>query len=300
MMRNDFIIPCHVSKLILYANNTELHLNEENFDSGDLCVLIVTGETVGSRNYDISDSIVNRIISNEDLYISIHGEDSIDYIRKSIVDLAICELNCRVIGVVVCRDIASVNITEEVDLIRKRKLSLLNLKSDLPLLNYLILGLLKKISLPLLLFYFIILIANFIFHSSLTEKLTDIRFISAKESVAVKKYVEITQAQQKLYNEYLRIPSIDIVVASDKIASCIPKCVRLETMVFNEPKTRKRYSVPDNQSVLMLSGFSVTAEDIMGFIDILKNELNFSKVNIIKLENNIKKGLFQFELELIL
>lgn len=287
MNRKDFILPCRVSSGILGIDASGVSSYEQMPPGGVATVVFVTGGAVGSRSYDTSDPIVRRIETNADLYVSVHGNATIDYIRKSVVDSAAGDCCGRIIGVVVCRNPESVDMKAEVEAICRRRLSLSALKKDLPLSDYLASRFLKRILLPVLLVYLAVLLANFFVNSELTERLGEVRSAYARESVEAKRRSAVTQAQERLYAEYRAVRKVGMSGLSDDVASLLPDDIRLTSLAFNGSLTK-------------ICGDAFSAETVMSFVDNLRNGVECEAVNVVMLEKDRKEDLFRFEIEMML
>lgn len=226
----------------------------------DAAVLFVSGDGVGSRIYDASDPIVRRVESSSDLYVSVHDNATMDYVRKSIVDSAVENCSTRIIEVVVSRDPEAVDRGKTLMEIRRRRLSLPSLRRDIPLADYLASRLLKRILLPVLLGYLVVLLANFLIHSCLTDRLGELRSASARESVEAKRRSALSQAQERLFDEFRTVPRANLSVLSDRIASLLPEDVRLTSMSFANRQAG-------------VCGEAFSSEAVMGFVDSLRESL---------------------------
>ena len=207
-MKKDLIWPCRVSAVVLTIDAEGNYSLERMNQERDVSVAFITGEAVGSKKYDASNPIVRRIETNKDLYVSVHDAATIDYVRKSVVDSAMKDSGCKVIEVVVCKSIDSVDIEAHISTARQRRLSISALKQDMPLVDYLASILLKRLLLPVLIVYLAVLLANFFVHSELTKKLGEMRSTYARESAEAKKRSEMTQAQERLFADYRLIQAL--------------------------------------------------------------------------------------------
>ena len=286
-MKKDLIWPCRVSAVVLTidaeGNNLLGRMNPE----GDVSVAFVTGGSVGSKDYDASNPIVRRIESNKDLYVSVHDAATIDYVRKSIVDSAVKDSGCKVIEVVVCKLMDSVDIEAHISAARQRRLSISALKQDMPLVDYLASGLLKRLLLPVLIVYLAVLLANFFVHSELTKKLGEMRSTYARESAEAKKRSEMTQAQERLFADYRAIQDINMSGLADDIATLLPDDIRLTSLVFNN-------------MLVEICGDAFSSEVVMTFVDSLRDKVEYESVNVISLEKDRKEDLFRFEIQMML
>lgn len=286
MMKKELTLPFRVSPLVLHVDEEGCSLPERNGDGGDVAVIFVTGDAVGSRRYDASDPIVRRIEANADLYVSVH-DGTMDYVRKAVVDSAAEGLGCKVIGVVVCSDMDSADVDGEVQAARHRRLSVSALRHDMPLADHLASRLLKRILLPVLLVYLAVLLANFFIHSALTERLGEVRSEYARESVEAKRRSEVTQAQERLFTEYESVPDVGMSGLSDVVAAHVPYDMRLTSLSFKASHAR-------------ICGDAFTSEAVMLFVDRLRERLECESVNVAGLEKDRKEDVFRFEIHVML
>lgn len=287
MRWKDFIFPCRVSTAVLRLDADGASSLERFRPEGDVTVLFVTGEAVGSRRYDSSDPIVRRIESNAGLYVSVHDDGTMDYVRRSVADTALENYGVRVIGVVVCGDPASVDMDAELQALRRRRLALSALGKDLSLADYLASRLLKRIMLPVLLVYLAVLLANFFIHSHLDERLGELRSAYAVESVEAKRRSAVTQAQARLFTEYGAVREMDISRLSDEIATRVTDDIRLTSIAFNAPQIK-------------ICGDAFTSVTVMSFVDGLRGNMGCAAVNLLKLEKDAREDLFRFEIQMTL
>lgn len=286
-MKKDIIWPCRVSAIILMIDAEGNYSLERMNPEGDVSVAFVTGGSVGSKDYDATNPIVRRIESNKDLYVSVHDAATIDYVRKSVVDSAVMDSGCKVIEVVVCKSIDSVDIEAHISAARQRRLLISALKQDMPLVDYLASGLLKRLLLPVLIVYLAVLLANFFVHSELTKKLGEMRSTYARESAEAKKLSEVTQAQERLFYDYRAIQDVNMSALADDMASLLPDDIRLTSLVFNN-------------MLVEICGDAFSSEVVMTFVDSLRDKVEYESVNVISLEKDRKEDLFRFEIQMML
>ena len=286
-MKKDLIWPCRVSAVILTIDAEGNYSLERINQERDVSVAFVTGRSVGSKDYDATNPIVRRIESNKDLYVSVHDAATIDYVRKSVVDFAMKDSGCKVIEVVVCKSIESVDIEAHISAARQRRLSISALKQDLSLVDYLASRLLKRLLLPVLIVYLAVLLANFIVHSELTERLGEMRSTYARESAEAKKRSEMTQAQERLFADYRVIQDVNMSGLADDIATLLPDDIRLTSLVFNN-------------MLVEICGEAFSSESVMSFVDALRDKVKCEAVNVISLEKDRKEDLFRFEIHMML
>lgn len=286
-MKKDMILPCRVSAVVLTIDTDGNHSLERIDADGAVSVVFVSGEAVGCKDYEISNPIVRRIESNADLYVSVHNDLTIDYIRKSVVDSVLEESGCRFLDVIICKNMNLVDVESQLASVRQRRLSLSALKQDMPLVDHLASRLLKRLLLPVLLVYLSVLLANFFIHSELTERLGEVRSANARESVEARKRSEVTQAQERLISEYRTIQDADMSGMSDDIASLLPDDIRLTSLVFNNAQVK-------------ICGDAFTSETVMSFVNNLRESVECEAVKVISLEKDRKEDLFRFEIQMIL
>lgn len=286
-MKKDLIWPCRVSAVVLTIDAEGNYSLERMNPEGDVSVAFVTGETVGSKAYDASNPIVRRIEANKDLYMSVHDAAAIDYVRKAVVDSAVMYSGCKVIEVVVCKSMYSVDIEAHIDAARQRRLSISALKQDMSLVDHLASRLLKRLLLPVLIVYLAVLLANFFVHSELTKRLGEMRSTYARESAEAKKRSEVTQAQERLFADYRAIQDVNMSGLADDIATLLPDDIRLTSLVFNN-------------MLVEICGEAFSSESVMSFVDALRDKVKCETVNVISLEKDRKEDLFRFEIHLML
>ena len=286
-MKKDVIWPCRVSSVILTIDAEGNYSLEGMNPEGDVSVAFITGEAVGSKAYEASNPIVRRIEANKDLYVSVHDAAAIDYVRKSIVDSAVKSSGCKIIEVIVCKSMDSVDIEAHISAARQRRLSVSALKKDMSLVDYLASRLLKRLLLPVLIVYLAVLLANFFVHSELTERLGEMRSAYARESAEAKKLSEVTQAQERLFADYRAIQDVNMSGLADNIASILPDDIRLTSLVFNN-------------MLVEICGDAFLSETIMSFVDSLRDKVECEAVNVISLEKDRKEDLFRFEIHMML
>lgn len=286
-MKKDLIWPCRVSAVVLTIDAEGNYSLERMNQERDVSVAFITGEAVGSKEYDASNPIVRRIESNKDLYVSVHDTASIDYVRKSVVDSAVKDLGFKAIETIVCRTMDSVDIEAHISAARQRRLSISALKQDLSLVDHLASRLLKRILLPVLIVYLAVLLANFFVQSKLTERLGEMRSTYARESAEAKKRSEVTQAQERLFADYRTIQDVNMSGLADDIASLLPDDMRLTSFVFKN-------------MLVEICGDAFSSEAVMSFVDALRDKVEYKSVNVISLVKDRKEDLFRFEIHMML
>ena len=286
-MKKDMIWPCRVSAVVLTIDAEGNYSLERMNQERDVSVAFITGEAVGSKEYDASNPIVRRIESNKDLYVSVHDAATIDYVRKSVVDSAMKDSGCKVIEVVVCKSIDSVDIEAHISTARQRRLSMSALRQDMSLVDYLASILLRRLLLPVLVVYLAVLLANFIVHSELTERLGEMRSTYARESAEAKKRSEVTQAQERLFADYRAIQDVNMSDLADDVASLLPEDIRLTSLIYNN-------------MLVEICGEAFSSEAVMTFVDALRDKVKCEAVNVISLEKDRKEDLFRFEIQMML
>lgn len=286
-MKKDMIWPCRVSAVVVTIDAEGNYSLERMNQEGDVSVAFITGEAVGSKAYDASNPIVRRIETNKDLYVSVHDAATIDYVRKSVVDSAVKDSGCKVIETIICRTMDSVDTEAHISAARQRRLSISALKKDMSLVDYLASRLLKRLLLPVLIVYLAVLLANFFVHSSLTERLGEMRSTYARESAEAKKRSEVTQAQERLFADYRTIQDVNMSGMADDIASLLPDDMRLTSFVFNN-------------MLVEICGDAFSSEAVMSFVDALRDKVEYKSVNVISLVKDRKEDLFRFEIHMML
>lgn len=269
-----------------------------------LVLLVVTGAAIGSRELDRSNPIVRRIIDNPELLSSEHADGTrIDYVRRSLLDdaRAWSERSGQfVVGTVVTADLGSIDIDAEVDDVRRRRLSFNSLKSDAALRGFLAARLFRKLLLPVLLFWLVVLVANFFISSSLTEKLAEHQALSYETGRSARLLSEKNSARSKLVADYEGVAHIEPAVWSDAIASALSDGMRLTEILINEAKSRRKNAIPDDCVFISLKGESLNSETVSAFSENLKRIAYFRRIEVVSLNRVRNEDLSTFEIHVLM
>lgn len=269
-----------------------------------LVLLVVTGAAVGSRELDRSNPIVRRIVDNPELISSEHADGTrIDYIRRTLPDdvrVGLERSGQFVVGTVVTADLDSLDIDAEAETVMRRCLSFRALKSDAALRDFLAARLFRKLLLPVLLFWLVVLAANFFVGSSLTEKLAERQALSYETGRSARLLTEKNSARSRLVAEYESTARLEASVWSDAIASALPDGMRLTEILLNEPKSRRKAAVPDDRVFISLKGDTLNPETVSAFSENLKHIAGFSRIEVVGLNRARNEDFSTFEIHVLL
>lgn len=273
-----------------------------------IALLLIKGSDVGTKEFATSDKDgVKKITENENLLWTIHEENNfstIDFIRKSSVENILNELRDRslhIIEITVSRHPDTDLRTTLLDLYEK-KLNFERLKKSKEFSAFFFDSLFDKIKLPFLLFFFVLLFVNYIVFSNIKEKYEISETAYNIRLQKNKQERENNEKANRLFGEYDKIRSYPLALLSDRIASYMPKDIRLVSMVFF-PEDRSNAgarTASKNANLIIVKGKAEIAGTVLLFAQYLQEDKLFSKVDIININNLKDNGSYDFELHIIL
>jgi hypothetical protein len=294
------------SGIILQEIDNEKH--DWSKKKNGIAVLLISGSDVGSKEYDsLGNDGAKKITENENLLWTIHEENGysgIDFIRKSSLESILNEIERKDLY------IADITVSQRTDSdihatlqqLYEKKLSFDLIKKSKEFRGFFFDSLFDKIKLPVLLFFFVLLFVNYVVFSNIKEKY-DIGETAYNIRLQRNKLeTENTEKANRLFGEYNKIELYPLALISDRIASYIPKDVRLTSMVFfPEDKSNVRgKNEGDKKNVIIVKGKAEIAGTVLLFAQYLQEDKLFNKVDIININNLKDTGSYDFELHIIL
>lgn len=271
-------------------------------------VLFISGSDVGSKEYEAPDNdSVKKITDNDNLLWTIHeenGNSRIDFVRKSslVNVLNVIENRNLYITDSTVSQRADSDIQTKLQQFYENKLNFDLIKKSKEFRALFFDSLFDKIKLPVLLFFFVLLFVNYVVFSNIKEKY-DISETTYNIQLQKTKFEkENSEKANRLFGEYNKIKSYPLALISDRIASFMPKDVRLTTMIFfPENKTNlKGKDESDTGNIIIVKGKAEIAGTVLLFAQYLEEEKLFSKVDIININNLKESGSYDFELHITL
>ena len=113
---------------------------------------------------------------------------------------------------------------------------------------------------------------------------------------------ENSEKANRLFGEYDKISSYPLALLSDRIASYMPKDIRLVSMVFF-PENRSNAGAgtrSNNANLIIVKGKAEITGTVLLFAQYLQEDKLISKVDIININNLKDNGSYDFELHIIL
>ena len=304
-----------ISRVRYSLKNSRIILQEidnEEFDrskkKNGIALVLITGSDIGTKSYDISDSeAVSKIMGNDNLLWTVHDENvnrRIDFIRKASLENILGEIENK--DLYIANSIVSVKtdigIQTALQEFYEKSVNFNLIKKSKEFRAFFFDSLFDKIKLPVLLFFLVLLFINYVVFSNIKEKY-DIS--EAAYNIQLQKNKQETENSEKtnrLFGEYNKIQSYPLALISDRIASYIPKDIRLTSMVFFPEKIStargKNESSPSN--VIIVKGKSEIAGTVLLFTQYLQEDKLFNKVDIITINNLKDNGSYDFEIHIIL
>lgn len=182
--------------------------------AGTVAIVIVTGPDVSVRAVSDADPILKRIMTNPDILYTAYP-DRVCYVPKGpVTELTSTWKDIPVAGMVVGD--GKTDTTEAVDAVTRC------IPTKAVCLQWY-----ERIKLPVLLFYLVILLVNFLITPSIGRKYDERRRLLDAAERQSRTKLEVSEKQKRLMTEYVQLSSHDAAFAFDKIASCVPEKVRL-------------------------------------------------------------------------
>ncbi len=204
-----------------------------------IAVLLITGSDVGSKEYGASgNDAISKITENDNLLWTIHEDNDngrIDFIRKTSLENIFAGIEGKNLY------IADITVSGQKDIdihialqeFYEKKVDFDLIRKSKEFRAFLFDSLFDKIKLPVLLFFFVLLFVNYVVFSNMKEKYDISETAYNTRLQKNKQETENSEKANRLFGgEYNKIQSYPLALFSDRIASYMPKDVRLSSMVF--------------------------------------------------------------------
>lgn len=285
-------------------------IDNEKFDwskkKNGIALVLITGSDVGSKDYDISnDSAASKITDNDNLLWTIHDRSNngrIDFIRKTSLENILGEIDNNDLYIV--NTIVSVKTDIDIHTILlefyEKRVNLDLLKQSKEFRAFFFDSLFNKLKLPVLLFFFVLLFINYVTFSNIKEKYDIHETAYNLQFQKNKQETENSEKTNRLFEEYDNIHTYPLALISDRIASYLPKDVRLTSMVFfPETMSAARGKTENNtMNVIIIKGKSGIAGTVLLFAQYMQEDKLFSKVDIITINNLKDNESYDFEIHI--
>lgn len=274
-----------------------------------LVILWVTGDQVVTKEFDELDQNMKRMINNPELICSMESIDDqikrVSFLRREnlVTILQVIERNkLPIVDTWICDDKIEFDVREKLEESYKSGFKSTALMKSANAKGILINLLFQRIFLPVLLFFFVLLLGNYFLNAHYTEEYQKIQSVilrnnknqsdapnGKKKSQVVASYEQIPQQQS-------------VALLADRIASYLPNNVFLTSMTLFPPiknvnvkpgkmiqieyeKIRLKGAVDIPGSVTLLAQF-IEADNLLG------------KVKVVSLNKQKNSDFFDFELEI--
>lgn len=244
-----------------------------------IVVLSVSGPGVISRQIGDSDPFLSRLKMNGSLMWTKH-DDHVCYIPSAVLEPVKMQLDkCYIAGTVIgatgeeSREVAE-RLKKEISNVKTMALSK-------PLCEFMMHSLYRKIRLPVLLFWLLVLVANFMVSSHLGEALNVEYRLKRQSEAQHRSNHEIAIQKEKMIADYQGLILPKSSVAFDGIASLMPDGVRLYLM----ERTKEH--------AIKVSGSASDISKILIYSELLKGM--FNTVEIKSLETRANDFCYYFD-----
>lgn len=309
------IASTRISKARYSLKNSAVILREIDDDKQEwtkgangVAVLFITGNDVGSKEFDITDDeAIKKITENNNLLWTISEKDGnrrIDFIRKSSLENVWQEIGRKgfyITDITVTRQEDN-GIHTTLEELYEKKLNTGLVKKSKEFRAFFFDSLFDKIKLPVLLFFFVLLFINYIAFSNIRGKYEISETAYHIELQRNKQEAENSEKANRLFSAYNNTGEYSLALMSDRIACYIPADMRLTSMVFfpDDRAAARGNRVNDKGNVIIVKGKSSMAGTVLLFAQHLQEDNLFGKVDIITINNLKESSSYDFELQIIL
>lgn len=273
-----------------------------------IAVVVITGSDVGSKEFDMSSrDVAAKITDNDNLLWTLHeGKDyaRIDFIRKSSLASGLKEIEDK--GVYIADSIVSrqtgIDINRVLQGFYEKKINFNHIKTSPKFRAFFFDRLFDRIKLPVLLFFLVLLFANYLIFSNINEKYNVSETAYNIQLQKNKQETENSEKAGRLFDEYNKIPAYPLALISDRIASYVPRNLLLTSMVFFPEKTSVARSKAVNEAgnVIVIKGRSEIAGTVLLFTQYLQEDKLFKKVDVVNIDNLKDNESYDFEVRILL
>lgn len=250
-------------------------------DSGNICVIVVSGPDVTSRVISDHDPVLRRIMQNEAL-LKTSYTDRVCYVSKDpVLELIGTIGDIHVAGFVIGD--GGQDLEETVSSVERKTSSLDKIRADRPLLLSICAQWFGKLKMPLLLFYLCLLLVNFFSYPSIGRKYEERRRLLEASERRSRTETEVTERQRKIIAEYMSLSSHDSAYSFDKIAACVPGEIRLTLISMETGMFRIKGETADASSVVAFAnslGKYFKSIKIQSFDKLPGRETNGFEINV--------------------
>lgn len=254
-----------------------------------VCLLAVSGDGVSKKDIGSGDPAIRRIMDNPDLYRTIHGQEVL-FIRKADVEGALDEARHAgryVFDVVVTSEGGDAGVEERLAEDKRKVLSVTTLRADPALREFVFGKVFDRLKFPVLLFYLVLLLANWFIFSDLSRRSS----LVVRESQATARRVKIdreaSERTRALIREYDAAPNPDLPLLCDRIGRSVPENATLTVMTMGNGK---------GGFEVRIKGEAASAGTVMEFARSLKKDGVFADVDVLEISSREGTEKLPFEL----
>lgn len=162
----------------------------------------------------------------------------------------------------------------------------------------------QKLFLPVLLFFFALLLGNYFLNSYYTKQYQQKQSIIQQNERNNRVNIQEEQKKNQLLAGYNQIPDQSFALLADRIASYIPSNLYLTSMnIFPLGKNkniRDKKTLPMDFHIIRLKGTVETPGSVTLLSQLLESDKLFENVKVVQLGRLKNTNIFEFELEITL
>lgn len=273
-------------------------------------ILLITGDQIVEKKFkSTNDASIQKITDNPDLiwnsYLHIDSEEqTLSFLRKDFTEELTGLFEKNNIYVLEKWINKKENLNKEQMLLDfcHKKIKISDLRNNPIQANKFSLVAYYKLRLPLLLFFFIILLGNFLLNSRIRQEYEAVKSELYLNQRKNKQQLDNQKKQGRIQLQFESIPKRSLALIADRIASYVPPQIILNSLVISPLEgTGKNFisrnkELKFNNNLITVKGETEIPGGISLFTQYLDSDNLFSNVKIHSLVKEKDSSLFTFEL----
>lgn len=270
-----------------------------------LAVILVSGAGVVTKTYLKDGPDIMKITGNDRLTVQKHPEEdeyvTISFFRSDILTPVISEMKkngIMILDIFICREAGVLSGDRLRDLLQER-LSLKALSRSKARLNTFFELMFRKLWLPVLLSFFVVLLANFFLNGYLRSLLERNNMIYGNLIREVQVKNDNQTAIARLMADYSKQGgNVPFSLICDRLASYVPDGISLDVLTVNPvaDKIIPNRNFKLQKNLILIKGQTDTPGSIIEMSRRLVKESMFGQINILSMTGRKDSGKLDFEL----
>lgn len=311
LLRKELAIICFSKGKVLIGSWENFEIESLSNLKNSPVLVVVTGDGIISKVYDKQDPNNKRIQKDASFLWNIELDDNkveiISFMRKdNLTDLlqALNQQRSLLIDIWIYASNVEYSLQARLEKLYADQFKSSTLFNTPNYKDILANTLFQKIFLPVLLFFFTLLLGNYFLNSYYTEQYQQKQAVIQQNKRISRMNSADEQKKNLLIAGYNLIPNQSFALLSDRIASYIPANMYLTLIdlfpVGKKTNSRNKKELPLEFHIIRIKGVVETPGSVTLLSQLLEADKLFDNVKVIQLNRIKNKNLFEFELEIIL